>query len=329
MIVHKITETAELGQPFWRFLCSDLHLGSVNADHDLIVRQLAMAKKAGARVIINGDLFDAIGPMDRRFDLTTLHTAVCRSKDLAKAIVDMALEILMPFKDCIDIIGIGNHEESWIKYGYNDPVRRVLEEMARGGGKAVHGSFWGYIRTSFNVVGCRRRPVHKLLYLHGTGGDSPVTKGTIDFNRKGRNWVYDCLTFGHKHNLVCSADQMADISSKGTYTERLQLNLQTGSYYRNYRQLTDAEVLDQSYAARSGHPPKPLGGVFLCMRPMHDPKTGELGVVQDFASAIIPPWSKKRKPIDAEISPSKILMGDRSPLCAPACTPGVDLNQGD
>ena len=294
MIITNITEPAEVGQPFFRLLMSDLHLGSANADHDEIVRDLQRARAIGARVLVNGDVFDAIGPKDRRFDLTVLHPAVQRKKDLAKAIVDMALELLMPFRDIIDVMGIGNHEESWIAYGYNDPVRRVIDEMGRQGGRARHGSFWGYIKTSFKVEGFRKRPRHKLLYLHGTGGDSPVTKGTIDFNRKGRNWVYDCLTFGHKHNLVCGVDQMADVSDRGRYTERRQLNLQTGSYYRNYRQLTDEEVLDYSYAARSAHPPKPMGGVFLCLRPTLD-GNGELRVEQDFMSDVVVPWTGRRK----------------------------------
>ncbi len=293
MIIHNITEQSELGQPWFRFLCSDMHLGSACADHDAIVSQLQKAKAINARILINGDLFDAIGPKDRRFDLSVLHPSVSREKDLAKAIVDMALEILMPFKDNIDVIGIGNHEETWINYGYNDPVRRVLEELSRAGSKAKHGSFWGYINTSLNITGVRVRPKHKLLYLHGTGGDSPVTKGTIDFNRKGRNWVYDCLTFGHKHNYVCAMDQVADVSSAGKYSERKQLNLQTASYYRNYRQLTDKTVLDQSYAARNAHPPKPIGGVFLCLRPQYN-EDGDLAVDQSFASEVVTPWSKRQ-----------------------------------
>lgn len=295
MIITKRTERAELGQPFVRLLMSDLHLGSVNSDHNAITAQLQRAKTYGARVLINGDIFDAIGPKDRRFDLAVLHPRVERKKDLARAIVDMAVEILSPFKDIIDIIGIGNHEETWITYGYNDPVRRLIEELNRAGAKIKHGSFWGYITTSFAIEGYRKRPKHKLLYLHGTGGDSPVTKGTIDFNRKGRNWYYDCLTFGHKHNLVCQIDQMADVSDKGRYQERKQLNLQTGSYYRNYRQLTDEEVLDYSYAARAAHPPKPIGGVFLFLRPEIDVATGDLMVTQDFASDIVVPWKRPRK----------------------------------
>ena len=87
MIITNRTERAELGQPFFRLLMSDLHLGSPNADHDLIASQLQKAKNIGARVLVNGDVFDAIGPKDKRFDLAVLHPLVERKKDLAKAIV--------------------------------------------------------------------------------------------------------------------------------------------------------------------------------------------------------------------------------------------------
>jgi hypothetical protein len=294
VIITKHIEQAELGQPFIRLLMSDLHLGSINSDIDAIVSQLQTAKEIGARVLVNGDVFDAIGPKDRRYDLVTLRPELSRSKDLTKAIVEHAKEILAPYADIIDVMGIGNHEEAWISWCNTDPVRRLIEELNLEGGNIVHGSFWGYINTHFVVKGYRRRLKHKLLYLHGTGGDSPVTKGTIDFNRKGRNFNYDCLTFGHKHNIVCSVEQLADVSERGKYSERRQLNLQTGSYYRNYRQLTDAECLDYSYAARSGHPPKPIGGLFLTMRPVLD-ANGELSIKQDFASDIVVPWKKPSK----------------------------------
>lgn len=294
MIITSITEHAEIGQPFFRKLMSDLHLGSVHSDHNAIIRDLEEAKRIGARVLLNGDIFDAIGPKDKRFQLGSLHPDVSNNKDLTKAIVDMAVELLMPYKSIIDLIGIGNHEETWINYGYNDPVRRVIEELNRAGGKVKHGSFWGYVKTSFKVDDHRQRPTHKLLYLHGTGGDSPVTKGTIDFNRKGRNWAYDCLTFGHKHNIVCGVDQIADVSPRGKYREKRQLNLQTGSYYQNYRQLGDDEVLDYSYAASKAHPPKPIGGLVLIMRPTLD-HNGDLEVTQDFASSVVAPWGRKKK----------------------------------
>ena len=283
-----------MGQPYFRFLCSDLHLGSANSDHDAIVADFERAKACGARILINGDVFDCIGATDKRFDLTCLHPSICREKDLAAAIVSMAKKLLWPYRKLIDIIGVGNHEETWIRYNGSDPVRRLIEELtSENDCEIAHGSFWGFIRTTFLLDDNHRRPRHDLLYYHGTGGDSPVTKGTIDFNRKGRNWKYDTLTFGHKHNLVAAADQIAEISDSGKYGERRQLNLQTGAYYRNYRELGDNEVLNQSYAARNAHPPKPIGGLFLILRPQFD-ANGVLEVRQDFATDIVAPWRKKK-----------------------------------
>lgn len=297
MIVHNFRLRSMPDEPSYRFLMSDLHLGSVNSDHDYIVADLEAAKRVGARVLVNGDVFDAICPTDKRYDAAVLHPDIRGKKDLTKAIVDMAAELLMPYRHMIDVIGIGNHEEAWIKYNHSDPVRLLLDKLnanTTGGHHIRHGSFWGWINTVFTIEGSRQRPRHKLLYLHGTGGDSPVTKGTIDFNRKGRNWDYDCLTFGHKHNLAITVEAMQDVTPGGKVIHRQQLNLQTASYYGNYNQQPEDNPLEYSYAESKGHPPKPKGGIFLVLRP-RQAKDGRWFLKQDFASDIVVPFSKSKK----------------------------------
>lgn len=287
MIVHNQTVKCLIGQPTYRYLMSDLHLGSPNADHDRITADLAAAQEVGARVLINGDVFDSIGPKDKRYEANCLHPRLRGRKDLEAAVVELAEEILAPYAGSIDVIGIGNHEEAWIKYGYSDPVARLIDRLNQGYNSQIkHGSFWGYVNTTFEVLDRVAR--HKLLYYHGTGGDSPVTKGTIDFHRVGRNRRYDCLTFGHKHNISIVGEHILDVTPGGRIHERLQLNLQTGSYYRNYSQI-EGDPLDYSYAESKAHPPKPLGGLFLVLRP-YDLPDGTLQVRQDFSSAVIAPW---------------------------------------
>ena len=295
MIIHQNVVKSEEGQPHYRLLCSDYHIGSANANHDLIVKDLATIKKWGGKALVNGDVFDAICPTDKRYDAGVLHPSLRGKKDLAKAIVDLAYELISPYAECIDIMGIGNHEEAWIKYNHGDPVRQLIEKLNADKGVSItHGGFWGYINTVFDVMvpkrGCVAHPRHRICYLHGTGGDSPVTKGTIDFNRKARNWDFDCLTFGHKHNNLSSVDAVAEVSDGGKYYERRQLMLQTASYYRNYRQLGKGEELDQSYAASKGHPPKPMGGTFLTLRPVRDETSGLWQVRADYSSDLIPAW---------------------------------------
>jgi hypothetical protein len=289
MIVHDVTIASELLQPHHRLLISDLHLGSPSADEERITADLTRAKEVGARVLVNGDVFDGIGPKDKRYEANVLHPAVRGKKDLAKALVDHAESLLAPFADIIDVMGVGNHEEAWIRYGYSDPVALLIERLKSKNKRCQtrHGSFWGYINTKLQVG--RESTRHRLLYYHGTGGDSPVTKGTIDFNRKGRNFGYDCLTFGHKHNIAITGEQILDVTEGGRVIEKLQLNLQTGSFYRNYKQIeTDGDPLDYGYAASKAHPPKPIGGIFLTLRPIR--LNGALVVRQDYASDIIPTW---------------------------------------
>lgn len=284
MIITKIRHAAEEFQPFTRMLCSDYHLGSPCSFHELIVRDLAMCKKFGAKALINGDVFDAICATDKRYQAGVLHPSLEGKRDLSKHVVNLAFDLLNPYADAIDRIGIGNHEQAYIKYNHTDPVSMLIDRLNNEAGATIkHAGFCGFINTRFQISGLKQQPLHRLYYLHGTGGDSPVTKGTIDFNRKGRNWAYDCLTFGHKHNEVCAADAIADTDEEDAYSERKQLNLQTPSYYRNYRELAAGEELDQSYAADKSHPPKPMGALWLTMRPMRNAK-GHWYVHQDYSS---------------------------------------------
>ncbi len=292
MIVHKIRTESEERQPHYRLLMSDTHIGTRSSDHAMIIHDLESARAANARVLLNGDVFDAICPTDKRFDLACLHPDIRGEKDLTNAIVNMAFELLRPYADLFDVIGIGNHEEAWIKYNHSDPVRQLIDLLNRE--KSVvkpikHGSFDGWIRTSFDIPNVRKQVLHKLYYYHGTGGDSPVTKGTIDFNRKGRNFSYDCLTFGHKHNLAITVESILDLTSKGNMIQKKQLNLQTASYYQNYSEDDGGHPLDYSYAESKAHAPKPMGGIFLCMRPWLA-ADGSWFVHQDFMSDYVPAW---------------------------------------
>lgn len=284
MIIHRYRVHSELGEPFPRFLASDLHMGSSNCDHQAITADFSNACDKGARILVNGDLFDAIGPMDKRFDLNVLHHSIRGEKDLTGAIVDLAVELLRPFRHNIDVMGIGNHEESWIKYYSTDPVRLLIARLNAEGANIRHGSQAGYIVTQFVVPGFKgRQACHKLCYYHGTGGDSPVTKGMIDFQRQGRNWRHDCLTFGHKHNITATVDAIGDVDSDG-FVQHKQLGLQTGSYYQNYGENTEKKPLNYSFAEKFRHAPKPLGGLFLVLTPVE--RDGRVEIKQDFASDV-------------------------------------------
>ena len=270
-----ITTTETVSKPeqvFWRYLMSDLHLGSPSVDLKRLKRDLDAAAARGAKILINGDVFDAIDNKDKRSTPSVLVPELQGKVDLINAVVSYAADILTPYARHIEIIGIGNHEFKWIKWNSVDPVTLLIEKLnarlAESGSshRISHGGNNGYWRSSFVCEGggvCR----HDLYYFHGSGGDSPVSKGTIDAYRKSVQFEYDCVTFGHKHNKLFVDDAVMYLSPNGHVRTRERKAIQTGSYYRNY---ACGSPLSVSYAEEFHHAPKPLGGVFLGLMPRRD-----------------------------------------------------------
>jgi hypothetical protein len=283
MQVHVFDVECQEGDTFRRLLMSDLHYGHPNADKRRIRADLDAARKMGARVLINGDVFDGIQKRDKRYSPSQLDKAVQGRDDLGKALVEMVGKELAPYADIIDVIGIGNHEEAWTRQTSTCLVGLLLDrlnaELAVQGTehRIRHGGIQGYIRTKFRLQygGKHSGTVcHDLLYQHGAGGDAPVTKGAIDANRRLVCFDYDCLTFGHKHNKTEGEDAFLYLSPTGKLRQRERIYIQTGSYLWNYKRTTQDDPLRYSYAESGHHSPKPLGAKFLVLRPVRTNRDG-------------------------------------------------------
>jgi hypothetical protein len=287
MQVHIFRVPSELDQPYRRLLMSDLHYGHPNVDKKRIRSDLDAARNVGARVFINGDVFDAIGKKDKRYAKSQQDAALRDQDDMTRAVVKLAATELEPYADLIDVIGVGNHEEAFIRHCDTDLVGLLIDRLnatlaGQGSEHRIrHGGIAGFVRTKFLFS----RPnvhdssvSHDLLYHHGTGGDAPVTKGAIDANRRLTNYDYDAYTFGHKHNKTEGEDTFMFLSRNGRIRHRERIYIQTGSYLWNYKRTTQANPLGYSYAESGQHAPKPLGGKFLVLKPTrithNDPKRG-------------------------------------------------------
>ena len=254
------------------FLCSDLHLGHVACDIKRLRSELDQAVKLKANIFINGDVFDAVTTGDKRYAPGQVVREISEAKDSYTATIQYGAKILKPYAEYIRVIGVGNHETAWIKYRQSDPVRGLIDLLNtnRKHPKPItHGGISGYITTYLDIMnqgqskGAALR--HRLLYHHGTGGDSPVTQGTIDMNRKAVRYGYDCYTFGHKHNKLAMDDIFTDVDCNGNITFSHRVHIQTGSYFRNIIATTQANPLDFTYAEESQHSAKPFGGAFLIL----------------------------------------------------------------
>jgi hypothetical protein len=274
--VHIFRTPSELGQTHRRLLMSDLHYGHPAVDKRRIRADLDAARRLGARVLVNGDVFDGINKRDKRYALSQQDAALQGRDDMARAAVELAYRELEHYADIIDVIGVGNHEEAWLRQCSTDLVGLLIDRLNTGLEKQGsehrirHGGIQGYIRTRFTFErpgGKGNSVSHDLLYQHGAGGDAPVTKGSIDANRRLVNFDYDALTFGHKHNKTQGEDTFLYLSPNGRIRQRERIYLQTGSYLYNYRRTGQNDPLSYTYA-ESGHAaPKPLGGLMLILRP--------------------------------------------------------------
>jgi hypothetical protein len=271
--VHRFIIPTENRQLHWWLLCSDLHIGSVNFDVQRWRRDMDAARSVGANVLINGDIFDAINCKDKRYDPSVLVPELRGERDIQGTVVKMAFEYLKPYADLLRVIGGGNHEMKWTDDAGNDVTARLKEQLQAIGSPVLHGGTMGYIETIFRFGKGDKVPStrHVLLYYHGTGSaGGRVGKGVAEFHHRSTEFEYDAVTAGHTHDRTFTDSVMIKLSLNGHVTPKERKAIRTGSYYQNYKRNGQKDPLDFSYAEKYGMAPKPLGGMFLRLKPVRE-----------------------------------------------------------
>jgi len=250
------------------YFAGDLHYGIKNSDVNSFIKEMKEAKERNARIILIGDIFDSIFPYgDKRWNPSLLIPELRERDDAPIHAVSLMASILKPFAKNINVIGMGNHEASVLKYLGIDMIKLLTMTLNHflDGHKILYGGYTGYLGYRFKIKSGGSMKVFKILYHHGSGGGSPVTKGMIDVNRKETNWNYDLFVFGHKHH--CFAVRDVTISpvfrkdNQGYILSTDNRAIQTGAFYRNYPENSNTDLA--SYEEIKQHSPKPIGGVFV------------------------------------------------------------------
>lgn len=192
-----------INNDFYFGLMSDLHLDSKHFAKDQFIHDANECKEKGARILINGDVFDAIIPTDRK--RYTRGGDGFNEDAQINARIDYAVSILKPYVDLIDFIGIGNHEASIVKYDGCDLVKMLVHELSLYRSKDLppiqRGGYQGFLRFWFKDKGSAVRQF--VIYReHGKGGASPVTKGTIIIQRLHTTFIADLFWLGHSHTSI-------------------------------------------------------------------------------------------------------------------------------
>lgn len=253
-------------------LMSDLHIGAPNVNYRLIERELKNARKRNDRILINGDVFDAILHSDgKRFTPDCLHPRLQGRRDVLNTAIEWAVEILQQYTDLLDVIGIGNHETALEKHHSLDPVRVLVYELGRKLTKphqdhVIHyGGYCGFV--DYRVGGCR----WVLYYHHGSGGSSYGNKGVADYGKKSTFVDADCIWMGHKHNRWNAHVQRISCpkSGQGPLIQDVRY-VMTGAYMHTYTGQSQLSLKKHgrrtNYAADLGCPPQGQGGARVVLK---------------------------------------------------------------
>lgn len=251
------------------FLCSDLHMDHELHDKDLLDKDFKEAVKNNARIFINGDLLDYIMLGDSKRYVKS-NDPFPKRNDALNCIIEFAVDRLKDYADYIDIIGVGNHEISVIKYNNFDPVLEIIRRLnAEHRSKTLypiaHGGYTGFILLQF-IGPAKHRARYSIWYNHGVGGSAPVTKGAIDLAR--RQYIdANIIWLGHKHSkIVHQMDQTYRItqSNDPRIITSDSFGIITGCYIKNISQYDIKKTgYKISFSEERMRTPQAQGGITL------------------------------------------------------------------
>lgn len=227
----EFTTPLKAGKPTKVGLFSDIHFDSPDCDKETFKEHLDYCLKDHRYILINGDLFDAILLKDQK--RATPSNTEHRDNQLNVKLEETA-HFLTPYKEQILFIGRGNHESSCIKFNGLD-LLQMLTTMLNAGEKhkIVYGNYANFIRFSWLNSNNRTKLKYDIFAHHGAGGNAPVTKGMIDFNRLAKGVNVDLIWTGHKHNsIVDYSDPIMFIDQNGNVVLKNRQLIQTPSYQK-------------------------------------------------------------------------------------------------
>lgn len=231
-IFRKPYKAAKAAEEFPILFSSDIHFDEPGFDRELFTKDYDRAKRDNARINIHGDVFGCILPSDiKRYTRgNDGGDTDCKINEALKK----AEDLFTPYANNIDVMGLGNHETSVLKYHHIDVIGLLIGFLNRKRDSKLppirHGGYSGYIRYVFE--GPSRSCVQKydIFYNHGQGGSAEVTDGIIGAKRR----LYtnaDLIVLGHNHKRwAIEIDPFEGISDTGRLYTKKRHAIMTGCY---------------------------------------------------------------------------------------------------
>lgn len=231
MKAYEFVTDGKAGQVIKLALFSDIHYDSPSCNREILKKHLDFCLKDGRYIMFGGDLFDAILLKDQKRAVP--HLIENTDAQLNKKLEDI-YNFLKPYQKQILFMGRGNHEESIIKYNGLD-VLQMLATMLNMGQehKILVGNYANFLRFTFKKPADRKELHYDIFQHHGTGGNAPITKGIIDWNRIGKSVNTDLIWTGHRHNaLIDASDPVLTVEPNGEILLKNRQCIQTPSYQK-------------------------------------------------------------------------------------------------
>jgi len=246
-----------VGWEQWVLITSDRHWDSVHSDRRLQAKHLEEAVERDALVIDLGDLFDAMqGRDDRRGSKSSVRPEHQTSQYFT-SLIETAADWFEPYADRILMLGSGNHETSILKHHEINLTRHLQRELNHRTGSDIHmGRYSGWLKLSFRrSENTRDFPTQFAYYHHGSGGNSPVTKGVIQTNRRA-TYLPDAnvVMSGHIHNTWLVPLDRERINQAGSVYQDTQWHVSVPPYKQESRR--------EGWAAEKGFAPSMTGAVW-------------------------------------------------------------------
>lgn len=254
--VHRVTLTSRRrSEELWVLLSADWHWDNPKSRWDVIERDLQLAKKLGAMVISCGDHFCAMqGKYDKRSSKDSLRPEHQVGSYL-DSLVETASDFLLPYKDVMGLVSMGNHETSIYNRHETCLISRLVERLRAEGSQCRKGGYNGWIM--FRAVGADGRQTgesYRMYYHHGSGGDAPVTQGTIAMSRVSQFVDADCILSGHLHTRNISVSAREKLNTRGN-RKVYETTLVRVSTYKDEYQPLDGWHLEKGKGPRPTNNP--------------------------------------------------------------------------
>jgi UDP-2,3-diacylglucosamine pyrophosphatase LpxH len=246
------------------YAIGDIHIGAAECDYEEFTRCIReIEEDDNCAVIVMGDVIDAVGTSDPRFEMECLDPRFQGPKalrNLPKAQCDYAIKHFRRIKDKIVAWLTGNHEDAVkrhsAKAGYEfSPTDYMLEQLEI---EEVGMDYEGYLSLEFRADNAPKKGADVLtLYVHHGNGGGILPGGKMNKMDKALNAVEaDAFLMGHTHELLAGRKGRLRWED-GVLSVHDMLMVNTGTFLKTYS--SDTEKKKSGYGARALYAPVSIG----------------------------------------------------------------------